>query len=195
MATPMDWTPVWNGIRDWVVAVTGLQASDVNWRDWPQKFAGPTQVRLNPLAAPMVDTELSYSDTGTDLEAAQEGLTLLTVSIAVRSRSQDPAKFGLREAKLLEAAIVDTEELVALEALCVYPARVARGVQIGAYEWDGRMEQLCTLDIEFAVSTTQAMGPVGWFDHVEVSSDTSNVDGSPLPAELQLSKKQVGPPP
>lgn len=196
-AAPMDFVPVWDGIKAWVTALSGLNAGDVEWLDFPQKFAGSIQIRLTPLAMPLEDSELVYSDEGGDGEgfvATQTGVSMLTVSIAVRSRSQDPASFALRHAKLIEGGMEDTEQLEVLEALCISPSRIVRGTQISSFNWDSRMEQLCTLDIEFSVTTEQRMGPVDWFHQVEVSSETRNVDGSLLPDELQLDDEEIGPP-
>lgn len=193
-AAPMDFVPVWDGIKAWVTALSGLNAGDVEWLDFPQKFAGPIQIRLTPLAMPLEDSELVYSGTELELEATQTGVSMLTVSIAVRSRNQDPASFALRHAKLIEGGMEDTEQLEVLEALCISPSRIVRGTQISSFNWDSRMEQLCTLDIEFSVTTEQPMGPVTWFHKVEVSSETRNVDGSLLPDELQLDDEEIGPP-
>lgn len=194
-AAPMDFVPIWDGIRAWVTALSGLNVDDVNWMDWPQTFAGAVQIRLNPLAMPMRDVELRYTDAGAELEAAQVGESMLTVSISVRSRSQDPAIFALRHAKLIEGGLLDPEQLAVLDALCISPVQVLRGPQIGSINWDERMEQLCTLDVEFSVSTEQLMGAVTWFNKVRVSSDTRNVDGSLLPDELQTDDEEIGPPP
>lgn len=193
-AAPMDFVPVWDGIKAWVTALSGLNNGDVEWQDFPQNFAGPIQIRLTPLAMPLEDNELVYSDAGDELEATQTGVSMLTVSIAVRSRSQNPLDFGLRQAKLIEGGMLDTEQLEVLDALCITPTRIVRGTQISSFNWQVRMEQLCTLDIEFAITTEQPMGPVGWFDQVEVSSETRNVDGSLLPDGLQLDDEPIGPP-
>ncbi len=194
-AAPMDFVPIWDGIRAWVTDLSGLNVDDVNWMDWPQKFARDVQIRLTPLAMPLVDDELVYEDVGGELEATQTGASMLTVSIAVRSRSQDPAIFALRHAKLIEGGLEDTEQLEVLDALCISPTRLVRGTQISAFNWDKRMEQVCTLDIEFSVTTEQLMGAVTWFNKVRVSSETRNVDGSLLPDELQTDDEEIGPPP
>lgn len=194
-ASPMDFVPVWDGIKAWVTALSGLNDGDVEWRDFPQKVAGPIQIRLNPIAMPMVDSELVYTVTGDELEAAQVGESLLTVSIAVRSRSQNPLDFGLIQAKLIEGGLLDTEQLEILAALCIAPRQVLLGPTIAPFNWQGRMEQLVTLDVQFSVSTEQLMGAVTWFNQTEVSSETRNVDGSLLPDELQLDDEKIGPPP
>lgn len=194
-AAPMDFVPVWDGIKAWVTEASGLNVEDVEWRDFPQRFAGPIQIRLNPIAMPTAGSELRYTDTGGELEAAQVGESLLTVSIAVRSRSQNPLDFGLRQAKLIEGALLDTEQLEVLAALCIAPRQVLLGPNIAPFEWQGRAEQLVTLDVQFSVGTEQLMGAVTWFNKTEVSSETRNVDGSLLPDELQLDDEEIGPPP
>ena len=201
-AARIDFTPVWNGIKAWVTELTGLNVADIEWTDWPQKWAGPVQVRLNPTAMPTLNSELIYSDPVDEegeslgeLEATQTSGGLLTVSIAVRSRSQDPAKFALGYALLIQGGLEDTEQTAVLDALCISPVRVLLGPQIGNVEWDGRVEQLVTLDVQFSVTVSQAQGAVDWFDKVQVSSDTRNVDGSLLPDVLQTDDEEIGPPP
>ncbi len=194
-AAPMDFVPVWDGIRAWVTALSGLNVDDVNWMDWPQKFSRGVQIRLNPTAMPLVGSDLRYTDTGTELEATQTAEAKLTVSISVRSRTQDPDKFALKHAMLIAGGMEDAEQRAVLDALCISPVRILLGPQIGAINWDNRMEQLCTLDIEFSVSVEQLQGAVAWFHKVEVSSETRNVDGSLLPDELQTDDEEIGPPP
>lgn len=193
-ATPTDFVPIWDGIKAWVTALSGLNDTDVEWRDWPQKWSGKVQIRLNPTAMPLLSGELRYDATGDELDATQVAESMLTVSIAVRSRGQDPADFALRHAHLIEAGLLDTEQRAVLDALCISPERVLLGTQIGNVNWDGRMEQLCTLDIQFSVTSEQPMGAVTWFDHVEVSSETRNVDGSLLSDVMQLDDEEIGPP-
>lgn len=194
-AERVDFTPAWDGIKAWVTALTGLNVKDVEWADWPQGWADEVQVRLNPIAMPVLDGEFIYEDTGAELEATQTGGALLTVSIAVRSRTQDPSKFAIGYALLIEGGLMDTEELDVLDALCISPVRVLLAPQIGNVEWDNRTEQLVTLDVQFSVTTEQAQGAVAWFNKVEVSSDARNVDGSPLDDVLQLDDEEIGPPP
>ena len=199
-ASPIEFEPIWDGIKAWVTELAGLNVADVEWFDYPQGFAGAVQVRLNPTAMPTVGQQLEYTDTGTDeeegeLEAAQVAESLLTVSISVRSRSQNPLDFALRHAKLIEGGLLDQEQRAVLDALCISPLRVLRGPQIGNVNWDNRMEQLCTLDVQFSVGTSQAMGAVAWFDKAQVSSETRNVDGSLLPDAMQLDDEEIGPPP
>lgn len=194
-AAPADFVPIWDGIKAWVTALAGLNAGDVEWMDWPQGWSGDVQIRLNPIAMPTIGDELVYDATGVELEATQRAESLLTVSIAVRSRNQDPAKFALRHAKLIEGGLLDTEQLAVLDALCISPTRVLLGTQIGNINWDNLMEQLCTLDVQFSVSTVQLMGAVAWFNKVRVSSETRNVDGSLLPDVLQTDDEEIGPPP
>lgn len=196
-AAPMDFVPIWDGIKAWATALAGLNDADVEWMDYPQKYAGPVQIRLTPIAMPLLSSELEYeeSDDETELEATQVGEAMLTVSIAVRSRSQDPAEFALRHAMLIAGGLEDTEQLEAMDALGVSPLRVLLGPQIAGFNWDARMEQLVTLDVQFSITSEQAMGAVAWFNKVRVSSETRNVDGSLLPDGLQLDDEEIGPPP
>lgn len=194
-AARTDFTAQWDGIKAWVTALSGLNVDDAEWMDFPQKFAGPVQVRLNPIAMPTVGQELIYEDTGSELEASQVAESLLTVSISVRSRGQNPATFALGYAKLIEGGLLDTEQRAILDALCISPLRVIRGPQIVGHNWDKRLEQLVTLDVQFSVSTAQAMGAVEWFNKTRVSSATRNVDGSLLPDVMQMDDEEIGPPP
>lgn len=194
-AAPMDFVPVWDGIKAWVTALSGLNVNDVEWLDYPQKYAGPVQIRINPTAMPLVGSELRYNETETELEATQVGEAMLTVSIAVRSRTQDPASFALRHAMLIAGGLEDTEQREILDALCISPVRVLLGPQIAGFNWDKRIEQLVTLDVQFSITAEQAMGAVAWFNKVRVSSETRNVDGSLLPDEMQLDDEEIGPPP
>lgn len=200
-AAPMEFVPIWDGIKAWVTALTGLNVSDVEWMDYPQGWSGAIQVRLNPTSMLLLNTELEYNDTGTDedpnsgeLEATQIGEAMLTVSISVRSRSQDPSKFGLRHAMQIAGGLQDTEQRAVLDALCISPVRVLRGPVMSNFNWDKRMEQVSTLDVQFSITSEQAQGAVAWFNKVEVSSETRNVDGSLLPDVMQLDDEEIGPP-
>ncbi|NIR31646.1 MAG: hypothetical protein GWN84_20510 [Gammaproteobacteria bacterium] len=205
----IDFTPVWDAIRQWVVKVTGLPDSDVTWADWPQGYKGAAEVRLSPIALPTVAEEVIYTDTGATpvegtLEASKCSMRMLSVSMAVRSRSQDPGEFALgyavqlEEAAELEVELLDEEDGGALSQLLeqakVAVSQVLRRPVVSSYEWQGRVEQQCSLDLEFAVGGSTSLGEVGWFNRVEVSSEASNVDGSPLPDELQVEDEGIGPP-
>lgn len=194
----IDFTNVWEAIRSWVLQISGLPDTDVAWADWPQGYKGPVQVRLSPIALPTVVEEAVYEDTGTTLNAAKCAMRLLSVSIAVRTRSQDPAEFALGYAAQLEDAAETETELLDLAGVLddagIVVSQVLRRPSITAYEWQGRAEQQCTLDLEFALATSTPLGEVGWFNRVQVSSGARSVDGSLLPSALQVEDEEIGPP-
>jgi hypothetical protein len=182
-------------ILAWFAAVTAIPTRMRNRET--KRFQSKSWAELHILSSAALGVDEvrrefnSGGSPGSDVDVQIAGQRLVTVSCRVKSRSQEPlqtARFYLERARTslskpavrathfdpFQIAVVRTQPLVDLD-----------------FDEENRVVSLANMDVVFETVVDEADAPVSHIASAVLSSDLKNVDGSSLPAVLQLDNVEL----
>jgi len=192
-----QWSTLYEALRAWIESSTAPQQIPVLWQHEAAAVVYKPYAELSIVSVRQDGADsLTLADPGdgSDFHATSCGLRLVAVQCRIVSREQDPSSFALEWADRLQASALLPSTIDWLAGQGV--ALLGMGdISILADDVLGRLEQQALFDLEVAFAVHHAVGTLGWFNRVRVSSDLRNIDGDALPANLQVAGKLIGPPP
>lgn len=183
-----------DAIEAWFETVTGLTAYWENRRRKHERKL--TFGKLNIL------TEVSLGDdevrrsfdggapNGEQIEQIVSGNRLVTVSVRVKSRSQKADQSARYYLGKLRTSLADPARLAEFRAASIAVVRPMPLQNLDFTEQD-RVISFGNMDVIFATVVNDDVAATTYIESALISSDIKNVDGTSLPAALQLDNLEV----
>jgi|GEM_PF-4521396 len=191
----MNWQLIQDTLREWFYRLSGL----------PTYWHGEAVENVeHPFAELRVDSSqgLGVDETretvdpaaqdGSEITRQQWGNRLFTLTCRVETRDQTPAGAARNYLEKVRIGLMKPSSLAYLRTACL--ALVASEPVLDQDRFfQDRQESVADMDVRFATVATETdpKEAGGYFDRIEATSNLKNVDGSPLPASLQLNREEM----
>jgi hypothetical protein len=178
-------------VRGWFAGASGLKAI---WENDKRPFMATGRfVTLHVLTVASVgvdETRYVWNATTEKLEPVQCGYRTITVTVHVESQDQTPEKAARWYLELIRTKLRTPAALATFAAQGLALIETLPSINLDALVED-RWLSRARLDIRFGMAVEYAAvdEAVEHIAQVEVSSEIDNVDGTPLPASVQLTEE------